>query len=264
MSEPRIGIVSYCDHVRTLAHVNHELYATERGYTYIFDIAPTAAWKYLAKMEKIVKFLPLFDWVFWIDDDAFVMDREVLLETFVDEAPDATVIMCESPDRDGVWTWVSSGNFLIRNTPEALAFLRDVIATDLEVVREWWDPAVYGKFTRGDQDAIVYLLNTHPVYSREGFLSRLPYTAFNTRPEHFERPRDHFLVHFTGGDKRGMAQEFGERFDLPESLTRWNELKAAKGIYRPIEKPAASSPGKGPAEESGRLGKAFNALRGRR
>lgn len=230
---PRIGIVSYCNRLRTMAHVNHELYARERDYIYIFDIAPTYAWKFLAKVEKIAKFLPLFDWVFWIDDDAFVMKRSVRLENFVDQAPEATLIMCESPVRDGVWTWISSGNFLIRNTPEAAEFLHDVISTDLDVVSEWWDPDAYGRFTRGDQDAMVYLLNTHPVYSREGFLVRLPYTEFNTRPEHFEGPRDHFIVHFTGDDKRAYAQQFAARFGLPETLTYWNELKTLQGVYSP-------------------------------
>lgn len=235
MAAPHIGIVSYCNRIRTMAHVNHELYARQHGYTYIFDIAPTDQWKFLAKVEKIRKFLPLFDWVFWLDDDAFVMKRSPRLEDFVAEAPEATLIMCESPTRGDTWTWISSGNFLIRNTPEALTFLQDIIETDLETVEKWWDAETYGKFTRGDQDAMVYLLNTHPVYSRDGFLVRLPYTAFNTRPEHFENPRDHFIVHFTGDDKRGLAQEFAKRFELPETLTYWNELKALQGVYAPQE-----------------------------
>ncbi|WP_417562202.1 hypothetical protein [Microbacterium sp.] len=215
--------------------MNHELYARERGYTYIFDISPTTAWKFFAKVEKIAKFLPLFEWLFWIDDDAFVMARSVRLETFIEQSPEAAIIMCESPNRDGVWTWISSGNFLIRNTPAAFAFLEDVMKSDLDPVRQWWDAEKYGKFTNGDQDAMVHLLNTHPVYSRPGFLARLPYTAFNTRPEHFVNPRDHFLVHFTGPEKRLYAQQFAARFSLPESLTYWNELKALQGIYRPEE-----------------------------
>ena len=235
MSSPRIGIVSYCDRLRTLAHVNHQLYATANDHVYIFDVAPTESWKFMAKIEKIGKFLPLFDWLFWIDDDAFIMNRSVRLQSFIDEAPEATIIMCTSPIRDGVWTWVSSGNFLIRNTPEAIGFLYEVRRTDLEKVRAWWDSEVYGHFTRGDQDAMVYLLNTHPIYSREGFLAKLPYTAFNSRPEHFTHPRDHFLVHFTGQNKRELVQEFASRFSLPESLTYWNELKSLKGVYRPGE-----------------------------
>lgn len=261
MTAPRIGLISYCDKIRTLAHINHELYAREQGYTYIFDIAPTEHWRFMAKIEKIRKLLPLFDWVFWIDDDAFVMDRTVRVETFVDHAPDAHLIFCESPVRDGVWTWISSGNFLIRNTPEALAFLDAVLATPLAEVEAWWDTDRFGKYTRGDQDAMVYQLHSDPRFTADGFAVRLPYTAFNTRPEHFvDGPREHFLVHFTGGDKRQLAIEFGQRFDLPESLTYWSELKAVKGVYRPVEQdhhPTIESP-------RTRLGELVRRTRGQR
>ncbi|GGH37597.1 DapH/DapD/GlmU-related protein [Microbacterium album] len=253
MTAPRIGIVSYCDRVRTLAHVNHELYAREHGYTYIFDIAPTDGWKFFAKVEKILKFLPLFDWVFWIDDDAFIMDRSIALEHFIAKGPDSSLIMCESPRRNGVWTWISSGNFLIRNTPEASSFLRDVLKTDLDAVASWWDPELFGHFTRGDQDAMVYQLHQNKSYQRPGFLTRLPFEAFNTRPEHFRNgPREHFLVHFTGDDKRGMAQAFGRRFELPESLTYWNEFKALRGVYHPH--PAAPEPRAADAAETSDAG----------
>ncbi|GAB2519025.1 hypothetical protein GCM10027064_15820 [Microbacterium petrolearium] len=234
MRTPRIGIVSYCDRIRTLAHVNHELYARQHGYTYIFDIAPTTQHRFLAKIEKILKLLPLFDWVFWIDDDAFIMDRSIQLEQFIRQSPRASLIMCESPNRNGKWTWISSGNFLIRNTRRAADFLRDVQRTDLSVVSSWWDPEKFGHYTKGDQDAMVYQLATNPSYSGRKFLTRLPFEQFNTRPEHFVTgPREHFLVHFTGDDKRGMAQEFAKRFDLPESLTYWNELKELQGVYQP-------------------------------
>ena len=232
----RLGIVSYSDKLRTLAHANHELYARAHGYTYIFDIAPTENWKYFAKLEKIAKFLPLFDWLFWIDDDAFFMQRHVPLTRFLEAVPEATVVFCESPVNEDKWTWLSSGNFFIRNTPLAAQFLQDVIATDREAVERWWDSSVYGHYTKGDQDAIVYQLVTNPLYSQPGFLVRLPFEAFNSRPTHFtESAKDQFLVHVTGGDKRGQAQRFGERFNLPESLTYWNELKALKGIYRPLD-----------------------------
>jgi hypothetical protein len=236
----RLGIVSYCDTFRTLAHVNHESYAREHSYTYIFDIAPTTSTTYFAKVEKIRKFLPLFDWVFWIDDDAFFMQRSVGLEEFPARAEGAEVIFCSSPPRGSEsgfstwWTWLSSGNFLIRNTPEALRLLDAVLATDLTKVAEWWDAEEFGNYTKGDQDAFVFQLATDPVFSREGFAARLPFEAFNTRPEHFvQGPDDHFLVHFTGGNKRGQARQFGKRFGLTEALVTRDELSAYNAVFRP-------------------------------
>lgn len=236
---PSIGVISYCDRIRTLATANHELYARDHDYTYIFDIAPTANKRFLAKVEKVGKFLPLFDWVFWLDDDAFIMKRDVRLETFIDQSPEATLIVCESPINEGKWTWLSSGNFLLRNTPDAAQLLADVIATDLDVVEAWWDPVVYGYFTRGDQDAFVYQLNTNPRYG-DGFVARLPFDAFNARPFHFtDEPDEHFLVHFTGGEKGRQARLFGDRFGLTEALVPAEELRGLMGVYSPPPPPPA-------------------------
>lgn len=241
---PNIGIVSYCDHPRTLASVNHELYASRNGYTYIYDIAPTRRRRFEAKVEKIQKFLPLFDWVFWIDDDAFFLQPDVRLESFLDLAPTSSVIFCESPVNEGKWTWLSSGNFFIRNTPESFRLLEEVLATDLDDVSAWWDPSTYGYYTKGDQDAFVYRLASDESFSAPGFLTRLPYERFNTRPFHFTDSADeHFLVHFTGGDKHGQADAFGRRFGLTPALVPQAALDALSGVHYPVTaRPASQGP----------------------
>lgn len=264
-----IGVVSYCDHVRTLAAVNHELYAARHGYTYIYDIAPTRERRFKAKIEKIKKFLPLFDWVFWIDDDAYFMQPDVPLDGFIDLAPGADVIFCESPVNDGKWTWISSGNFFIRNSPESLRLLDEVLATDLSTVSEWWDPSTYGYYTKGDQDAIVYHLATDERFSSPGFLARLAFERFNTRPFHFvEAADEHFLVHFTGGDKHRQATEFGARFGLTPALVPAAELGELSGVHTPpLPKPVPrarieADPAPGPRTSSERPTSAWRRLLG--
>lgn len=225
---PRIGIVSYCDRLRTQSHFNHEAYARRHGYTYVFDIAPTTRSGFATKLIKIRKFLPLFDWVFWIDDDAFFTQHGVPMDTFVAQAGTSELVMCESPVMNGKWTWVSAGSFLVKNTDRTLQFLDDVLATELDDVEPWWDAEVYGTFTRGDQDAMVYQIETNPAYG-DGFLTRLPYEAFNSRPEHFvDSPYDQFLVHFTGGHKGEKAHEFATRWGLTDALLTPKELGAFK------------------------------------
>ncbi|GHG56161.1 hypothetical protein GCM10011331_23380 [Flavimobilis marinus] len=218
-----IGIISYCDHLRTRAHINHQAYASRHGYTYIFDVAPTVERKFGAKLEKIQKLTPLFDWTFWIDDDAFFMQHDRALREFLPKDPRTALVFCESPINKGKKTWISSGNFLIRRTARTSRFLRDVARTPMDVVEAWWDVDRLGYFTRGDQDAMVYQLLTNPVYRRPGFVRRLPYTAFNTRPFHFQsKPDEHFLVHFTGDDKGTQAAAFAGRFGLSEALVPWS------------------------------------------
>ncbi|WP_053386822.1 hypothetical protein [Leucobacter japonicus] len=232
---PRIAIISYCDHLRTYAHLNHETYARRHDYTYIFDIAPVESYRHNAKIEKILKFLPHFDWVFWIDDDAFFTRPESELTEFLERRERAGFIFCESPVNAGKQTWISSGNFFVRNTPKAFEVLRSVAESYRdERIREWWDAERFGYYTHGDQDAFVYHLNTNPKYQKRGFVERLPYDAFNARPFHFERKLDeHFLVHFTGDEKGRQAAEFANRFGSTEAMISREEWKTLRGIYHP-------------------------------
>lgn len=212
----KIGIISYCDHVRTYAHFNHQAYADQHGYTYIFDIAPTKHATYFAKIDKIAKFLEFFDWVFWVDDDAFFTDFNQKLEDVISQYPQPDFIFCKSPINKENWTHISSGNFFIKNSPIAHKFLAELHNVDIERVEKWWDPKRFGVFTRGDQDAIVYLLHMQrpvPEYTI------LDFNRFNNRPFHYKDDLgEHFIVHFTGGNKRGQVQEFAKRFDVQEDL----------------------------------------------
>lgn len=250
--QPRIGIVSYCDRLRTNAHVNHELYARAHGYTYIFDIAPTSEppqhKKFFLKLAKIRKFLPLFDWVFWIDDDAFFMGRKTQLASFTERHPDATIIFCSSPRDTENWTWMSSGSMFIRNSELGRALVDAVMATDLQEVKAWWDAERYGMWTGGDQDAIVYQLMTNPLFQQDGFYVQLEHRAFNSRPWHFENgPFEHFLLHFTGNDKGRQALEFARKWDISDALTYHKEVKRLRGLFpAPLpegwEEPQAATP----------------------
>lgn len=212
----RLGIVSYCDHLRTYAHFNHQTYADMHGYTYIFDIAPTKHTHYFSKIDKISKFLDLFDWVFWIDDDAFFTNFDYDLSKVVAEYPNADFIFCKSPVNEGQWTFLSSGNFFVRNTKTSRQLLESMHTVDLHKVRQWWDSDRFGTFTNGDQDVLVYLLHTRT--NPPNFVV-LDYEAFNNRPFHYSgRLNEHFVVHFTGADKGKQAATFAQKFDLEEDL----------------------------------------------
>lgn len=235
-SAPRVGIISYCDRLRTNAHVNHEVYARVHGYTYIFDIAPVSEppqhKKFFLKIEKIRKFLPLFDWVFWIDDDAFFMGRKTKLTSFIERFPDSTLIFCASPRVSDNWTWMSSGSMFIKNSPLGRQLIDAVMETDLQEVKSWWDADRFGMWTGGDQDAIVYQLMTNPLFQQEGFYARLEPREFNSRPWHFVNGAfENFLLHFTGNDKGRQALEFARKWDLSDALTYHKEVKRLRGLF---------------------------------
>ena len=237
MTKPRIGIISYCDKVRTFATINHQFYADLHNYTYIYDIAPTKNGVFKNKVEKILKFLDLFDWVFWIDDDAFFTQYKTPLETFLEEVSDTghELIFCNSPvNPSGGWTHISSGNFFIKNTSKNKEWLRQVLKGDLRKIEKHWDEERNGLFTNGDQDIMVDLLQNNKLFNRSGYCKIVDYTKFNTRPYHVKKkPSEHFLVHFTGNEKFQQSLDFAKSFGLSPALIPEKDFKKYHGIFSP-------------------------------
>lgn len=220
----RIMILSGTTLMRYPTMLNHRIYADRHGYRYRFDPVPYRdIWNlYFHKIAAIRDALQDCEWLFWLDDDAAFMQMDRSLEDVVPEmAQDQGPwgIFCKSPINRGAWTYLSSGNFLIRNCPEAHALLEACLATDLAEVRAWWNADVYGLYTHGDQDALVYHIETNPDLSAGCLI--LDYTRFNTRPFHFEEAGQHFLVHFTNHperSKRDQMRDFAQHHGLTDFL----------------------------------------------
>ena len=98
MSTPPLMIVSGSSRVRTAAPLNHALYAGSIGVPYFFDVAPTRVDRiYFHKLEVIRAYLPLAEWLFWIDDDAFFTDFRVDLRQFLADAGDTGARVLQEP-----------------------------------------------------------------------------------------------------------------------------------------------------------------------
>jgi hypothetical protein len=214
-------ILSAGTNVRTPASLNHRVYADRIGAEYLFDATPGPLSSPLdQKLASLRRALPHHDWVFWIDDDAFMTNLDVDIGSFADD--DADLVMCASPvNPEGGWTFLSFGQFLIRRTPAMLELVDAVIATDLETVRDWWDPERYGIFTNTDQDALVFQLARDDAPWAERW-RRLAWQEFNSRPYHYERWLDeHVLCHFVvpgGRPKMDLVHEFAKRMGTTTAL----------------------------------------------
>lgn len=197
--------------------LNHRAYCARHGYTSIHCPWPTlAANAYFNKIEYLRHHAAAFDWVFWIDDDAFFLDLDRSLDTIA-PAEGQFLSICASPDNKDIHTFVSSGQFLLRCDEVGLAFLDAVATADLAQVKAWWTDDL-GYFTNGDQDAMVHLLLTDPRFAA---FSRHDHRAFNSRPAELANGiGDAFVVHFTGPPptKHRDHAELCRRLGLPPSL----------------------------------------------
>jgi hypothetical protein len=209
-------ILSGCDHLRFNSFINHRLFAEANGLDYIFDLTltPRGENSHFNKLRSIRQRLERYSAVFWLDDDAYFTDFSWRLGPYF-SAHQHPLVICKSPINDGLWTWITSGQFLLRRCDLAFEFLDQALATDLAIVRAWWDAEEYGFSTGGDQDVLVYLLATNERF--KDFCERLDYTEFNTRPFHYvDRLSENRLVHFISPSKskRQSMAEFADRLGV--------------------------------------------------
>lgn len=180
------------------SYPNHKAYCERHGYTYISCNWPTGAKNpYMNKIRYIKAYYNFFDYIFWIDDDAFFLDHEVKLEKYI-PSEDNYISICSSPDFKNIFTFISSGQFLIRCDDIGRAFINKVEEIDLNNVEKWWTDEL-GYFSRGDQDAMVYLMHTEEQF--KGF-KRYYYKEFNSRIENLLKGEYVFLLHITGTKKK--------------------------------------------------------------
>lgn len=179
---------------------NHRAYANAHGYTYVHCNWPTRAPnRYMVKFHFVREYLAHFDYIFWIDDDAFFIDLDQSLDRLVPE-PNEIASFCKSPTNKEISTYLSSGQFMLRGGDIGLNFVNAVLQVDLEDVRAWWREDL-GMFTNGDQDAIVYLAHESPPV--KAGLRLFDYTVFNSRLKDLETdPKSVFVLHFTGPVKK--------------------------------------------------------------
>jgi hypothetical protein len=132
-------------------------YAAGRGYGFVchyrvLDDQRHPAW---SKIPALIEILESgdFDWVFWTDADSMIV-KDVPLEDFIDETSD--IVICKDPQGP-----MNAGNFLIRSSPQSIAFLREAYRQVQFINHCWWEQAAFNflyssgypiKFRIGDFD----------------------------------------------------------------------------------------------------------------
>lgn len=220
----RICVVSGGSHVRYLSYINHRIYALEHGLSHRLEVSlgENLTSPYWHKFVAIMNVLPEFDWVLWMDDDAyFTKWKEDSIGLAIGRAEQAGhfFIASEGPVEDnGAWSRINTGVMLIRNDPRSFALLETARTADLAEVRSWWSDSRDGLFTSGDQDTIWWTLSTRP--EMENAFEILDHRYLNSRPQHYGSSlADATVVHFPGpGDKNLRIALFGRRFSMGQSL----------------------------------------------
>jgi len=240
-SQPRITVVSGHTNPHLGLPINHDVYCRRHGYTYLYDVNPRPLkLVFDHKIHAILRALddPRTDWVLWIDDDAFFAQLDTPLTDIKGqdvEAPwgggcqpeDQKRPLVERPELahfsrspvnpQGMWSAINSGIMWLRRDPAIIDLMEEVLETDIDQVRAWWNPDTNGNLfvDDGDQERIQYLLVQKNWGARAALHDPL---VFNSRPYHLkDRVDELFICHLASArDKVQGVAEIRQRFGLDE------------------------------------------------
>jgi len=124
-------ITSYTDHIiwdnygkcdyGDFASLNHHEYSNKHGYSYVKEIVKNndyidwhPTW---IKIDVLKKYLPLYDYVVWIDADAVFVNQDITIENLIDGDVDLVVPKLEVDKISGnMWTHTSTGLMVWKNS----------------------------------------------------------------------------------------------------------------------------------------------------
>lgn len=124
-------LTSYTDNIRwdnyskcdygDFASINHHEYANKHGYSYIKEIVQDSQYSdwhpTWIKIDVLRKFLPLYDYVVWIDADAVFVNQEIKIEEFILDGVDLVIPKMEVDRENNIsWTHTTTGFMVWKNS----------------------------------------------------------------------------------------------------------------------------------------------------
>jgi len=201
-------IISGADSHRFDAHLNHERYAKSQGIDYKFYKSENLPNPYFTKCYAIIdSFEQGYDYVLWIDDDAFFLNSNWNCRKIFDQYSEDVVVARGRNKKNGT-TFFNNGIMFIRNTENMKDLFSSIPETPWKHLIKNWKPE-WGPLTGNDQPRMIYLTQTR----YPNAVKVLDYPAFNAHEIEFHKSKNFLktnppLVHITGNNKEGKIQRF--------------------------------------------------------
>ncbi|KAF9199708.1 hypothetical protein BGZ49_010135 [Haplosporangium sp. Z 27] len=175
-----------------LSAENKRIYAAKHGYDFVARAAEFAQEEHRGrkpvwgKIGAIQKTLPHYEWLFWMDMDAVVVDLEKDLRDIINEADKLKTdkdqeisLIVARPVRDKM---LNAGVMLIKNTDWSRRFFNEV-----QKKVDWYHKSSY-------EQAAIWELMTDPTWSSGVYLFDRDDHTMNTFPKQYQE--GDFIVHF--------------------------------------------------------------------
>jgi hypothetical protein len=199
---PRIAILTFCvgaDYKKAMEPglASKRAYAAKHGYDFhcggedVWDRSKPIPW---SKFHYILKYLDSYDYIFWSDADAIILNQDLALET--------QVLPLLPTEKDIVWTFdacnhYNNGHLLVRGKS---AWVRDYFNRCLQqndlLYHIWWDNAAMIRlFESNSADkAKIETCKDHWLFNSYVFG---PNDTADDPSSRLYKPGD-FLIHFAG------------------------------------------------------------------
>lgn len=124
--------MSVTDNIKSYSYLTEKInqdYANLHNYDFeIFNEVMTNRAPQWCKIKVINKLLALdkYDYLFWIDADAFFNKKDIKLETFINEDPSKDVIICDDIMNSGREFTLNSGTFFVKCSEWSKEFFQKV------------------------------------------------------------------------------------------------------------------------------------------
>ena len=133
--DKKIAIVTLFDHnysdLAKMSIKNKIEYANKHNYDFIYfdDVIDKTRPPQWSKVKAVETILKDYDWVWWIDIDALIMEFDIMLESLIDD--DYDMIFTSNK-----YSYLSSGSCFFKNTHISFDFLKDCYDLKLECLKD--------------------------------------------------------------------------------------------------------------------------------
>jgi len=204
-------IISGADSYRYDAHINHQRYADAQGIDYKFHKSENLPNPFFTKCYAILdSFEKGYEYVLWIDDDAFFIDFNWNCITVFEQYQEDVIVTQGRTNKKSGITLFNNGIMFIRNTDNMQDLFSSIPNLDWNTIKNSWQES-WGPCEGNDQPRMIYLTQTRYLNS----VKILEYPGFNAHEITFKQ-RKNFLetnppiAHITGTNKEGKIKRFQE------------------------------------------------------
>lgn len=207
----KIAIIDAHDHnydeIADISMPNREKYAKKHGYTfhvYKFNkLVPEQRSPHWGRVLAIEQFLPSYDWIFYCDTDAIILNDTMKIEDQIDDKYD---IIAGPMPHEG---HLSTAGLIIKNSPWVMNFLKVWYSQTHFIDHPYFATAESdhgATSTDGggmffEQSAFEFLYDTNAEI--RGKIKRIPRKFFNAiASSAYMYNRGDFLIHFPGIPKQ--------------------------------------------------------------